>query len=150
MQHNTGDYLLTITNQYTRKPPRIRFDEQDVLQTSNFVRPTVNRLEVHHQEETTALSLEGENLCFVFKIIIHLKSNKKEHEIVISQKESLSSRSIQIKNLPPSLTSDFPSSSDSSTSTEDQESDEKVNLHLVTHFGKFSFEDMTVKHKVGV
>ena len=140
-----------ITNQYTKKPPRIKFDELDVLQSSDFVRPSVKRLEIHHfnhQERTAALSLEGENLCFAFKFIIYLHKSGKEHEIIIDQKDSLSSRSIQIQKLPLSVTRDFACSTDSSTSNEYHESDETANLCLVTHFGEFSFENVTVKHKV--
>ena len=43
---------------------------------------------------------------------------------------------------------DFATSTDSSTSNEYHEYDETANLQLVTHFGEYAFENVTVKHKV--
>ena len=152
MQHKTGEYLQAITNRYTKRPPRVKFDESDILLPSNFVRPSVKRLEIHHfnhQESTAALSLEGENLCFAFRFIIYLHKSDKKHEVKIDQKDSVSSRSIQIQKVPLSVPREFVSSTDSSTSNNEyQESEETANLHLVTHFGEFSFENVIVKHKV--
>ena len=118
---------------------------------SDFVKPTVKKLEVHHfgdQDRPSALSLEGENLCFAFKFIIHLQESDKKHEIKIDQLHSVSSRSIQIQKIPPSVTRDFVSLTDSSTSIEYQECEEMADLRLVTHFGEHLFENVTVKHKV--
>lgn len=96
-----------------------------------------------------ALSVEGENLCFTYKLIIQLHNSDREYEVVIDQTDSVSSRSVQVQNVPLLVTRDLERSTDSSsTQREYQESDEMATLHLHTHFGKHSFKNVKVKHKV--
>ena len=138
-----------ITKQYTRKPPHADFKEAEILDTSDFVRPSVNKLEIHHfsHHNHAALSLEGDNLCFTFKFVLRLHRSAKNHEAVVSQKE-VSSCSIQMHKVPLSLPTDFVDSSDSSENSDCQEFKETACVRLFTHFGEFVFEDVEVRHKV--
>ncbi len=150
MQHNTNFYLQTITNKYTKKPPKINFEEADTLPPSNFVKPFVRRLEIHHfsHSKTAALSLDGEKLCFTSKIVLRLDKSEKEHEVPVAQKESVSNRSIQIHKVSLPSPRDLGGSTDSTVSNDYQESKETACVRLITHFGEFSFENVEVRHKV--
>ena len=141
-----------ITQQYTKKPPLAIIEEADTLDYGHFVQPSVKRLEIHHfsHHKCAALSLEGDNLCFTFKVVLSLHDSEREHEIMVAQKESVSSRSIQIQGVPISVPRGFSSSTDSTVSNDCQESEETARIHLFTHFGEFTFENVEVRHKVRV
>ena len=149
MQHNTEHYIQVITKQYTRKPPLADFKEAAVLAASDFVQPSVKKLKIHHfsHHKDAAISLEGDNLCFTFKFVLHLHRSAKNHEAVVSQKE-VSSCSIQVHKVSLSLPTDFVDSSDSSENSDCKEFKETASVHLFTHFGEFVFEDVEVWHKV--
>ena len=149
----TIDYLQVITQQYTKKPPLAIFEQADTLDYGHFIEPSVRRLEIHHfsHHKSAALSLEGDNLCFTFKVVLSaLHDSEREYEIVVAQKESVSSQSIQIQEVPISVPRGFSSSTDSTVSKDCQESEETARLHLFTHFGEFTFEDVEVIHKVRI
>ena len=147
-QHNTEEYLHVIKRKYVRS---CKFEEAEVLGTGNFVTPTIKRLEIHHfsHHNTAALSLDGDNLYFTFKFNLSLHKSESENEIVVDEKQSVSSRSIQIHEVALSAPRDFDNSTESSTSTADyQETEETADISLHTHFGVFTFEKVEVKHKV--
>ena len=151
-QHNTGTYLEIIKTQYTKKQPEVKFEAAATLSPSKFVTPSVVKLEIHHftHNGTAALSLEGDNLCFTYKIVLHLEKSEKEYEIMVAQKESVSSRCIQIQKISLSLPSDFTVSSDNSANNDYQECEETASVHLFTHYGDFLSKEVKVKHKVHV
>lgn len=91
------------------------------------------------------MSLEGENLYFASKIILYLKE---DFEINVAQQESVSSQSIQVHNLSLSLPSHFAESSIYQETNDYEEYEETTRVCLLTHFGKFSFPNVKVKHKV--
>ena len=150
MQHNTNYYLQEITSKYTKKPPKVEFEEADILPPSNFVKPFVRRLEIHHfsHNKTAALSLEGENLYFTSKIMLHLDKSERVYEVAVAQKESVSNRAIQIQKVMLPSPKDFEGSTDSTVSNDYQESREIAGVTLMTHFGQFHFKDVEVRHKV--
>ena len=153
LQHNTDEYLQVLTHQYTLKhSPLVKFEGEDALVQSSFTTPVLKRLEIHHfsHHKTAALSLDGENLCFTFKFVLHLHKSEREHVISVDHKESVSSRSIQIHEVPLSVPRDFVSSGDSDVSGDYQETDETARICLHTHFGEFTFDWVEVKHKVCV
>ena len=110
----------------------------------------MNKLEIHHfsHHKTASLSLDGSNLCFTFKFTVNLHKSEKKQEIAVEQKESVSSRSIQVHDVALPLPRDFVSSNDSDMRGDYQETDETANICLYTHFGEFHFENVDVKHKV--
>lgn len=137
-----------IKRRYVRS---CKFEEAEVLGTGNFVTPTIKRLEIHHfsHHNTAALSLDGDNLYFTFKFNLSLHKSESENEIIVDEKQSVSSRSIQIHEVALSAPRDFDNSTESSTSTADyQETEETADISLHTHFGVFTFEKVEVKHKV--
>ena len=125
-----------------------KFEEVDVLETGNFVTPTIKRLEIHHfsHHNTAALSLDGDNLYFTFKFNLSLHKSESENEIIVDEKQSVSSRSIQVHEVALSAPRDFDSSTESRVDY--QETEETADISLHTHFGVFPFEKVEVKHKV--
>lgn len=126
-------------------------EQAELLSSSDFVKPSIKALEIHHfsHHERTALSLEGENLCFTMKFKFHLHKSEQEHLLTVAQNDSVSSRSIQMHEVPVSMPQELESSTDNSLVNSDyQESEETSNIHLFTHFGEFCFENVQVKHKV--
>ena len=150
LQHNTDEYLQVITNQFIRRRPVVKFEEPDALHPSDFIKPSVKRLEIHHfsHHQTAALSLDGNNLCFTSRFTLTLHKTEKEYMFMVDQKESVSSRSIQIQEVRISVPRDFVSSSDSNLSGDYQETEETADVVLHTHFGEFPFENVEVRHKV--
>ena len=151
MQHNTTKYLNEITLGYTDKEPKVKVEQADALISSDFVKPSIKRVEIHHfsHHERTALSLEGENLCFTVKFKLHLHKSDKEHLLTVAQKESVSSRSIQLQEVPISMPTELSSSTDSNLVNSDyKESEERATICLFTHFGEVSCDNVEVKHKV--
>ena len=144
----------TIKKEYTRKESEVKIEEESsTLTQSIFVIPLVEMIEIHHftHNETASLSLEGENLYFTSNIKLCLDISKKDCEIPVAQDSSISGRyitvnKIQKESLP--LPSEFSDSSDDDASNVYQECEETAHVHLFTHFGKFDFEDVKVRHKV--
>ena len=118
--------------------------------SSKFIKPLVKRLEIHHfsHHNSAALSLEGDNLCFTYKFVLSFDESEREHEIKVTQKESISSRSIQVQEVPLSVPRGFVSATDDNTSNDCQECEETASVRLFTHFGEFSFKHVEVRHKV--
>ena len=136
-----------ITHQYITKSPHVKFEEPVSLPCSDFVKPTLNQLEIHHfgHHKTAALSLDGDNLCFTYKVILYLQKSRREYRILIDQKESISSRSIQKHQVSLDIPNDLATSPDTN---DYQETEETANICLFTHFGEFYFTKVEVKHKV--
>lgn len=120
--------------------------------SSDFVRPSVKKLEIHHfsHHKTASLSLDGCNLCFTSKFSLRLHKSESEYEITVDQRQSVSSRSIQIHEVPLQVPRDFENSTDSDISGDYQETEETAYICLYTHFGEFSFKNVEVKHKVSL
>ena len=139
-----------LTSHHVKRSPVVKFEGADVLNYSDFTRPLVKRLEIHHfsHHKTAALSLDGDNLCFTFKFVLDLHKSEKHYEIAVSQKNSVSSRAIKLNEVQVSVPKDFVNSSGSDVSGDYQETEETANVSLHTHFGEFSFEHVEVKHKV--
>ena len=135
-----------LKQRYVRK---YKFEEIDTLATGTFVTPTIKRLEIHHfsHHNTAALSLDGDNLYFAFKFDLHLHKSNAKCEVDVDETQSVSSRSIQIHEVPLSAPRDFDSSTES-TSADYQETEDVADISLHTHFGVFTFEKIEVKHKV--
>lgn len=121
-----------------------------MISKSDLVRPSVNKLEIHHfsHHKTASLSLDGCNLYFTSKFSLCLHKSEREYEIAVDQTQSVSSRSIQIHEVTLQVPRDFVSSTDSDVSGDYQETEETAYICLHTHFGNFSFENVKVKHKV--
>lgn len=134
-------------NHYVSQSPHVKFEEQHNLSKSDFIKPSLKRLEIHHfsHHNTAALSLDGDNLCFTYKVMLYLHKSKKEYPILVDQKESVSSRSIQIHQVSLSLPEGLVSTSEGS---DYKEMDETADIYLFTHFGEFHFSGVKVKHKV--
>ena len=139
-----------IKSQYSCK--EFEFEEADKLASSSFVKPTVKRLEIHHfsHHETAALSLDGDNLFFTSRCFLSLHKSETDLEFIVDQRESVSSRSIQIQEVSLPIPRDFISSADSNASGNCQETEETASVRLFTNFGDFTFENVEVKHKVGL
>ena len=136
-----------ITDQYVVRSPNVKFEEPERRPCCDFIKPELKQLEIHHfsHHGTAALSLEGNNLCFTYKVMLYLLKSKREYTILVDQKESVSSRSIQKHQV--SLT--LPEESATSSDVNDyQEIEEMANVCLFTHFGEFYFSSVKVRHKV--
>ena len=137
-------------SQYINQPPIINFPEYELR---NFIKkPKVKQIEIHHfsHRNSASLSIDGENLCFVSKVVLLMKSGDSgEYKFDVNQQESVSSQSIQLQekniNLPPELKFDTSHSRESS-----QECVEMAFIHLETHFGCNESDPSEVKviHKV--
>ena len=136
-----------IQRSYVRS---FKFDEPETLETGTFVTPAVKRLEIHHfsHHNTAALSLDGDNLYFTLKFDLYLHKSDAKYEVNVDETQSVSSRSIQIHEVPLSAPRDFDSSTESSASEDYQETEDIADISLHTHFGVFTFEKVEVKHKV--
>ena len=136
-----------IKNQYVMKPKPVEFDEPESLLQSNFINPTLKRLEIHHfsHHKSAALSLDGDNLCFTYEIVLYLHKSRREYKISVDQKESVSSRSIQKHQVVLDVPRELATPSDGN---DYQETEETAYICLYTHFGEFYFKDVEVKHKV--
>ena len=136
-----------ISRQYVMRSRHVKFDKPGSLSQSDFISPTFKRLEIHHigHCNTAALSLDGDNLCFTYKVVLYLHKTAKEYRILIDQKESISSRSIQKHQVLLAVPEEFVALSDGN---DYQEIEETANICLFTHFGEYSFPNVQVKHKV--
>ncbi len=136
-----------ILNQYAKPSPHVKFEEPESLSHSDFISPTLKRLEIHHfsHHKTAALSLDGDNLCFTYKVVLYLRKSEKEYKILVDQKKSVSSRSIQKHQVLLAIPRDFATLSDGD---DYQEVEETANICLFTHFGQYHFPSVQVKHKV--
>ena len=135
-----------ITDQYVVRSPNVKFEVPERRPCCDFIKPELTQLEIHHfsHRKTSALSLEGSNLCFTYKVMLHLLKSKREYTILVDQK-SVSSRSIQKRKV--SLT--LPEESATLSDVNDyREIEETANVCLFTHFGEFYFPNVEVKHKV--
>ena len=146
-QHNTTEYLGVITHQYVTQSPYVKFEKPKSLPCSDFVNPTVKRLEIHHfsHHKTASLSLDGDNLCFTYKVVFYLHKSAKEYSILVDQKESVSSRSIQKHRVSLAIPEGLAVSSEA---YDYQEIEETAKICLATHFGDFDFHNVEVRHKV--
>ena len=136
-----------ITDQYVTQSPHVKFEKPKSPSQSEFVNPTLKRLEIHHfsHHKTAALSLDGDNLCFTYKVVLYLHKSAKEYRILVDQKESISSRSIQKHQVSLAVPEDLATSSDAN---DYQEIEETADIYLLTHFGGFHFRNVEVRHKV--
>ena len=136
-----------ISRQYVMQSPHVKFDRPVSLSQSDFISPTLKRLEIHHfsHHKTASLSLDGDNLCFTYKVVLYLQKSAKEHRILVDQKESISSRSIQKHQVSLAVPEELMALSDGN---DYQEIEETANICLFTHFGEYSFPNVQVKHKV--
>ena len=136
-------------SQYINQPPIINFPQYEL---KKFIKkPKVNQIEIHHfsHRSSASLSIDGENLCFVSKVVLVMESGDSgEYKFDVNQQESVSSQSIQLQkkniNLPPEL------KFDSSIQGNSQECVEMAFVHLETHFGCNESDPSEVKviHKV--
>ena len=136
-----------IKHQYITQSPHVKFEKSESLSPSDFIKPTLKRLEIHHfsHHRTAALSLDGDNLCFTYKVILYLNKSARKYEILIDQKESISSRSIQKHQVSLDIPNDLATSPDTN---DYQEIEETANICLFTHFDEFEFSNVEVRHKV--
>ena len=146
-QHNTTEYLGVITDQYVTQSPYVKFKKPKNLSQSDFVNPTLKRLEIHHfsHHKTAALSLDGDNLCFTYKVVLYLHKSAKKYRILVDQKAYISSQSIQKHQVSLAIPEDLATSSDAN---DYQEIEETADIYLLTHFGGFRFPSVEVRHKV--
>ena len=136
-----------ITKLYVTRFPHVKFEKLESLSFSDFINPTLKRLEIHHCSyyRATSLSLNGNNLCFTYKVVLYLQTSAKEYKILIDQREIVSSRSIQKHQVSLAIPSDVATSSDANNY---QEIKETASICLFTHFGEFYFSNVEVRHKV--
>lgn len=149
LQHNTDSYLQLVNlhqgvQQTKPKNPR----------QGDIIIPHVKKVEIHRfsHRETSAISFDGEQLCFTSSIVLEIKSEFSqtihEYNFPVSDQKFISSESIQLQNLYIEIPPELCHSSSKENDAEYQEFRGSATITLHTHFGCFRFQDVPVKHKV--
>ena len=146
LQHNTEGYINLMFQGRTQL-------ETVIPKQSDFTKPCVKRIEVHHfsHRQTASISIDGENLYFTYHCKLQMKYNDSKSELSfrVDNQKAISNQSIQLQNQQIDIPPDILDSSNSTGDNEYQEFCGSATVTLQTHFQEeIIFSDIPVKHKV--